>query len=311
MRYSLPIIFSVSLLALVGCGSSKSSNSDSISGSTNAAPIFSSEPLKECKASTLYTYIPQASDADGDPLTFKLNNPPEGATFQNGSVIWQAPAKPGSSQAFELEVSDGKAQPVKQNWTVALSAQSGSLGGPQFKTTPRKECKAGSEYQYMAYAGDLLGAGQVTIALKEKPDPNVSFTTQSGFTVLTWKAPEAEGTYPFTLEARDDKGRVAEQKWSVKVTHENLVPYVEILDMPCQPGSPYGALLQIEDDDPLEVTLTVKPEGALLVQEQGKWAVIWEKTPSTPGIHPFKILVNDKVHPPIEKAWNALIIPIP
>lgn len=306
MRHRIPTFLTLALLSLLGCSSDKASGSNS--GSANAAPVFSSEPSKDCKASSLYTYTPKVSDADGDALTFKLISAPEGATFKGGSLSWQAPAKPGTSHTFELEVSDGKAQPVKQSWTVTLSAQSGSFGGPQFKTTPRKECKVGGEYQYMAFAGDLLG-GEVTVTLKAKPDENVTFNSQSGVTILNWKAPEKEGNYAFALEAKDENGRTAEQKWTVKVTNENLVPFVEVLDMPCKPGSPYIALLNIEDDDPLDVVLLVKPEGALLAQEMGKWIVKWEKTPSMPGIHPFKIVVSDKVHPPVEKTWNAMLIP--
>src|SRR5688500_17785692 len=49
--------------------------------STNKAPTISGAAIASVTANTPYSFSPAANDADGDPLTFQIQNKPAWATF--------------------------------------------------------------------------------------------------------------------------------------------------------------------------------------------------------------------------------------
>ncbi|MCZ6711766.1 MAG: putative Ig domain-containing protein [Gammaproteobacteria bacterium] len=51
----------------------------------NNAPVIQGAPLNAVKIGESYEFLPQASDADGDPLTFSIQNRPVWAQFDSGT----------------------------------------------------------------------------------------------------------------------------------------------------------------------------------------------------------------------------------
>ena len=51
----------------------------------NSAPLISGNPAGSVTANTAYSFLPDASDVDADPLTFSIRNKPAWASFNTGS----------------------------------------------------------------------------------------------------------------------------------------------------------------------------------------------------------------------------------
>ena len=94
-RYSsyLKLAALAATLSLAGCLSDSDNSEfagkpDAPSGSTNQAPTISGNPPSGVKVGEGYSFTPNASDADGDTLTFSITNKPNWASFNtsNGSL---------------------------------------------------------------------------------------------------------------------------------------------------------------------------------------------------------------------------------
>jgi Putative Ig domain len=82
------------------------------SGSPNSAPTISGTPPGAAMQGQLYSYTPTANDAEGDTLTFSVQNPPSWATFD--SMTGQLSGTPGLGDVgvysdIRISVSDNQA----------------------------------------------------------------------------------------------------------------------------------------------------------------------------------------------------------
>lgn len=82
-------VLALSALALAACGgddggdaqANQSGGNQPPSGSENHAPTISGKPQTQVVAGSAYSFVPTASDADGDVLTFSIENRPQWADF--------------------------------------------------------------------------------------------------------------------------------------------------------------------------------------------------------------------------------------
>ncbi len=86
----------------------------------NIAPLITSNPPEQAVAGLLYQYRVRAQDAEGDTLTFSLNNPPAGVTIdQNTGVLNFLPATTQiGSQDISITVSDDRGGETTQTYTL-------------------------------------------------------------------------------------------------------------------------------------------------------------------------------------------------
>src|SRR3990172_4672152 len=94
----------------------------------NRPPVFTSIPLVAAEVNTAYGYDAQASDADGDPLTFSLASGPAGMTVDasSGLVAWTPTGDQLGTQNVVLQVSDGRGGTATQSFTILLGQQPGN-----------------------------------------------------------------------------------------------------------------------------------------------------------------------------------------
>ncbi len=84
--------------------------------SLNTAPIITSNPDLDTVVNLPYQYQIQAQDADGDPLTFRLDTAPTGVTLDatTGILRWTPINSQVGQHTFTLIASDDKGEkPVK------------------------------------------------------------------------------------------------------------------------------------------------------------------------------------------------------
>ena len=119
-------------LVLGGClnmGSKEESDGGSSpTPPSNSAPTISGNPSGSVTIGNMYSFTPNASDPDGDPLTFSVANLPNWASFNanNGNVSGQPTLGDiGSYSSIRITVSDGQASTSMSGFTITV-IQSGN-----------------------------------------------------------------------------------------------------------------------------------------------------------------------------------------
>lgn len=117
----------IASLALGGCLSDEESaglsgdNSDN--APTNSAPVISGNPATAVNIGDPYSFVPTAWDADGDALTFSIENKPNWASFSSGTgELSGQPAlgDVGVYQSVRISVSDGTDSASLQSFAVSV-----------------------------------------------------------------------------------------------------------------------------------------------------------------------------------------------
>jgi hypothetical protein len=94
------------------------------SGGSNAAPTISGTPTKSVRVGSAYAFTPTAKDANGDKLTFSIQNRPSWATFSTSSGRLSGTptsAQVGSYANVTIKVSDGKATATLPAFSIVVS----------------------------------------------------------------------------------------------------------------------------------------------------------------------------------------------
>ncbi|APZ93419.1 putative Ig domain-containing protein [Fuerstiella marisgermanici] len=89
----------------------------------NESPTITSEPKLQLTRGGFYRYSVRATDPDGDPLTYSLDDAPEGMTIdQYGRIIWQSTTSDAVTESVFVSVSDDHGQTATQAWEIQLLA---------------------------------------------------------------------------------------------------------------------------------------------------------------------------------------------
>lgn len=127
MRNSLIVLLAVSLLG--GCLSDEGSgllrDDSNTAGTTgNNSPLISGNPPPAVLVNGFYNFLPNASDPDGDSLTFAVTNKPNWASFDSrtGRLSGQPTlGNVGTIGNIVISVSDGKASRSLRAFSVIVS----------------------------------------------------------------------------------------------------------------------------------------------------------------------------------------------
>jgi hypothetical protein len=93
-------------------------------GTTNSAPTITGVPATSVRVGTAYSFTPTAKDANGDKLTFSIQNRPSWATFSTTTgKLSGTPtsANAGSYASIRISVSDGKVSASLPAFSIAVS----------------------------------------------------------------------------------------------------------------------------------------------------------------------------------------------
>jgi hypothetical protein len=104
----------------------------SITVSANTAPTISGTPATTGTAGTLYAFTPNASDTDGDAISFSIQNKPSWATFSiaTGSLSGApSTADVGTYSNIVISVSDGNTTASLAPFAITVSQPATSTSG--------------------------------------------------------------------------------------------------------------------------------------------------------------------------------------
>src|SRR5262249_6083277 len=124
----------------------------------NIPPAITSTPPTQGSAGQGYTYAVQASDVDGDPLTYSLTAAPSGMSINasTGLIQWTPTAAQLGTRNVAIAVMDGRGGTATQIWSVGVSGVPLNRP-PAITSTPRQAAAAGQLYQYAVTATDPDG----------------------------------------------------------------------------------------------------------------------------------------------------------
>ena len=125
MKHLFPIVSLCGAIVLAGCGSSSSSSSgsDDPSGGTptNVAPTIAGDANTTVSVGQPYSFTPTAGDADGDALTFSIENKPAWADFNaSNGALTGTPTAYGATADINISVSDGEASASLPLFTITV-----------------------------------------------------------------------------------------------------------------------------------------------------------------------------------------------
>ena len=203
----------------------------------NEAPeILSLEALTDrIQPFTLVQITCEATDSDGDPLTYTWSVSAGDIFGEGPSIEWGSPSTEGLYQVF-VTVDDGR-------------------GGIAERSTPLR-VKANTAPEIVTLTADVdwvLGGGSVFLSseVTDADGDDVSLVwTATGGTLhgqgksVVWLAPDEEAVHWITVVARDAYGAEAERKLSISVTSGQPT---EILELQVQ-GVNTDLLLKSGDD---------------------------------------------------------------
>lgn len=117
-------------LTIGGCLSDESPVDDGAGPTTgnasgNSPPSISGTPKTSALVGGVYEFRPNASDSDGDPLTFSIDNKPRWADFDSNSGRLAGELSLGDEGIYEgirINVSDGESQRSLPAFSVTVSA---------------------------------------------------------------------------------------------------------------------------------------------------------------------------------------------
>jgi hypothetical protein len=90
----------------------------------NAPPEITSSPNSGKIHNKIFTYYLNASDPDGDPLTYALKEAPPGMTIDNSGLIkWDIPPDFKGKARVTVSVTDGHGGEASQSFTLEITPQ--------------------------------------------------------------------------------------------------------------------------------------------------------------------------------------------
>jgi len=181
----------------------------------NRAPTISGTPPATATAGTQYTFRPTASDADGDTLSFSIQNKPTWATFSTTTGRLSgtpAAANAGTSARITISVSDQVETVSLPSFTILITAVNAP---PSISGTPATQVAAGASYSFLPTASDPEGA-TLTFSVQNKPSW-ATFSTTTGRLFGTPTAAQAGAYNGIVIGVSDGKTLVNLPSFNITV----------------------------------------------------------------------------------------------
>jgi putative Ig domain-containing protein len=145
----------------------------------NRAPTITGTPATSVTVGSNYTFNPVGSDADGNTLTYSIQNQPSWATFSatTGRLTGRpAAANVGTSARITISVTDGTATASLPSFTIQVTAQANRA--PTISGSPLLSINVLTAYAFQPSASDPDG-NTLTFSIQNRP-AWATFSTSTG-----------------------------------------------------------------------------------------------------------------------------------
>lgn len=170
-----------------------------VNAQANRPPVISGSPLLNIVVGVLYSFQPNASDPDGDALTFSIQNRPSWANFD--TATGRLSGTPGlldilTYNNIVISVSDGSAVANLNGFSLSVLASSGGTATVQW--TPPTTNTDGSAFTDLT--GYRVAYGRAADTLDQSSVVSSTSATQATISNLT------SGTWYFAVVAVNSQG---------------------------------------------------------------------------------------------------------
>ncbi len=124
----------------------------------NGDPVISGTPPSQVTAGVLYSFVPSASDPEGDALSFSIQGKPAWATFDSNTGRLTGTPDAGDVGTFsniQIEVSDGRESTPMPPFNITVSTMPNQA--PTISGTPATQVTVGNAYGFTPTAADPDG----------------------------------------------------------------------------------------------------------------------------------------------------------
>jgi len=259
----------------------------------NQAPQVTFNPPATAVEGQLYQYQVVASDSDGDPLSYALAQPVDGATLSSSGLLQWTPtaAEVTTPPQFTAVVSDGRGASTTAGPVTVTVSTTATVSPPQFTSTPNGPAVVGLPYQYQATVTTSQGAVPVFSLAPGYPS-TMSLDPNTGLLKYTPAAGDV-GKVHVAITATAGATGSATQSFDLPVTQANQAPSIS-----STPPSPavvgqayqYQVVASDPDGDLLTYSLTSQPDG---MQISASGLVTWTPSAGEVGSQHIVIAVND------------------
>lgn len=265
----------------------------------NQLPVINQQPLLQINHGETYTYDPQATDGDGDALTYQVFTSPDntGLTISSSGVVsWVPQREHTGSNVIEIVITDGYLGETR--FEYVLSVLDPNNQAPFFTSVPITNAIAGVPYQYTAVATD--GDSDTVSYYLESGPAGMSVDGVSG--LVQW-TPSVEIPFPgqrIKIGVEDNFGGSTLQDFYIVVGAgtgggTNNDPVITSLPVNSVQGAAlyqYTVTATDADSDPLIYSLAVNPTGMAIDSSTG--VIAWQPTlPAQLGQHNVEVVVDD------------------
>ena len=200
----------------------------------NYAPIITSIPGDTATVGGKYIYDVNATDPEGDVLTYSLTKKPDDMTINSttGLINWTPASKQIGDNPVIVKVSDGK-KATTQNFTIVVSKPYTPPPpvnhAPVITSIPKTTAIVGENYIYNVIATDPDN-DVLTYSLIDKPEGMVIVPSTGK---VTW-TPGFVGSYGGTVKVSDGK-KSTTQSFTITVSEGEPDPEIELTGIVVDP----------------------------------------------------------------------------
>jgi hypothetical protein len=240
----------------------------------NTPPVISGSPETQVAEGQTYHFVPSASDADGDSLTFSINKRPNWASFNTSTgALSGTPdySSAGTTTDIRISVSDGNATASLSAFSITVSD---SNRAPSISGSPNTSVAEGQAYRFVPSASDADG-DSLTFSINKRPSW-ASFNPSTGALSGTPDYSSAGTTSDIRISVSDGNATASLSAFSITVSNSNRAPSIS--------GSP---VTSIDEGNSYSFTPTSSdPDGDSLtfsITGRPQWATFNNNTGSLTG----------------------------
>ncbi|RVU35742.1 tandem-95 repeat protein [Rheinheimera riviphila] len=241
--------FTVVATNVVGSGAASAASNSVTPQVPNTAPVISGAPATTVVQGTPYSFVPAASDADEQTLTFSISNQPAWASFSSSSgALTGVPGLTdvGTTSGIVISVSDGTETASLAPFSITVQPANQS---PVISGTPATSVDAGTLYSFTPTASDPDEGAVLTFSISNKPGW-ASFSTSTGALSGTPASTDVGVTSGIVMSVSDGTASASLAAFNLTVVAGNVAPVA------------MDSAVSTAEDNPLSVTLTAQDADA-------------------------------------------------
>jgi hypothetical protein len=257
----------------------------------NDLPTITSTPVTEATEDKQYSYDVDASDIDGDTITYSLSTYPTGMAIDNvsGLITWTPTNSQVGANSVVVLVSDGNGGADTQSFTITVA---NANDAPTITSTPITTATEDQLYMYDVDATDVDVGDTLTYSLTAYPTGMMIDATTG---VISWTPSNGQvGANSVVIFVLDGNGANDTQSFTITVSNTNDAP--TITSTPVTSATEevqyiYDVEAADPDGDILTYSLSTYPSGMTIDSATG--LITWTPTNSQVGANNVYILISD------------------